>query len=383
MAFQKRDTYTDKARAWVEISRSALLNNVAVIRSHLAAETALAAVVKADAYGHKVGLIAPILEDEAAVRFFTVATLEEAIELRELGIKSDILILASVDPRYVPELKHYNLIVTVMDRSYIEPYAQMAAKSDSVLRLHLKLDTGMARLGLPTGEDQMEQSVKAALAIEKIPQLQLEGIFSHLASGAADPEYSERQLALYHKFLSDFQPKKGRKLIRHLAASSGLANRDFALDMIRAGIVLYGGQTSPPELWRNLRPVMSFLSRVFLLRDVPCGASVSYSQTWQAKRDTRLALIEAGYADGIMRILSNRGSWMINGVEVPIVGNVCMDCCLVDVTDLPQVQIGDRALFFGEYEGKRLSAAAQAYKAGTIDYELFTGIRSRVPRILV
>ena len=139
--------------------------------------------------------------------------------------------------------------------------------------------------------------------------------------------------------MSAWQSQNSKKLIRHLAASSALTNRDFALDMVRAGIVLYGGQTPPPELWQDLRPLMSFFSRVFLLRDVPRGTSVSYSQTWHAERDTRLALIEAGYADGIMRLLSNRGSWLINGAEAPIVGRVCMDCCLVDVTDLPQVQV--------------------------------------------
>ncbi|NLV98347.1 MAG: alanine racemase [Clostridiaceae bacterium] len=383
MTYKKRDTSKDKTRVWAEISRSALLNNVAVIRSHLAPETRMAAVVKADAYGHRAGLVAPILENEAGVNFFAVATLEEAIELRELGIRGDILILASVDPRYVGELKHYDLIVTVMDQLYVGPYAQMAAKSEGALRLHLKLDTGMARLGLSTRKEELEQSLAVARAIEERPELQLEGVFSHLASGAADPDFSKRQLDLYHSFLSAFQLKNGKKLVCHLAASSALTNQDFALDMVRPGIALYGGQTPPPELWQNLRPVMSFFSRVFLLREVTRGTSVSYSQTWHAERDTRLALIEAGYADGIMRILSNRGSWLINGVEAPIVGRVCMDCCLVDVTDLPQVQVGDRALFFGEYNGKRLSAAEQAEKAETIDYELFTGIRCRVPRILV
>jgi len=383
VTFEKRDSSKDKTRAWAEISRSALLNNVAVIRSHLGPETGMAAVVKADAYGHKVGLVAPVLEQEAGVKFFAVATLEEAIELRELGIRGDILILASVDPRYVPELKHYDLIVTLMDRLYIEPYGQMAAKSEGPLRLHLKLDTGMARLGFSTRKEEMAASLAAARQIEAWPQLQLEGVFSHLASGAADPEFSKRQLGLYQDFVSAWQSQNSKKLIRHLAASSALTNRDFALDMVRAGIVLYGGQTPPPELWQDLRPLMSFFSRVFLLRDVPRGTSVSYSQTWHAERDTRLALIEAGYADGIMRLLSNRGSWLINGAEAPIVGRVCMDCCLVDVTDLPQVQVGDRALFFGEYQGKRLSAAAQAEKAETIDYELFTGITGRVPRILI
>lgn len=383
MAFRKRDTSNDQCRVWAEISRSALLNNVAVIRSQLSSEVKIAAVVKADAYGHKASLVAPILENEAGLNFLGVATLEEAIELREIGIKSDILILASVDPRYVPELIHYNLIVTLMDESYIEPYARMAAQSEGLLRLHLKLDTGMARLGLATTEDHLEQSVKAAMSIEAAPQLRLEGVFSHLASGTADPEYSAKQLALFKNFLSIFQERSGRKLIRHLAASNALTNPDLAFDMVRAGIVLYGGQAPPSELWRDLRPVMSLFSRVYLLRDVPSGTSVSYSQTWHARRDTRLALIEAGYADGIMRILSNRGSWLINGIEAPIVGRVCMDCCLVDVTELPQVQIGDRALFFGEYEGQVLSAATQAEKAETIDYELFTGITARVPRILV
>lgn len=383
MTFKKRDTSADKTRTWAEISREALLHNVAVVRSHLPAGINMAAVVKADAYGHEVKLIAPILEKEAGVNFFAVATLEEAIQLRELGIKSEILILASVNPRYVAELKHYNLIVTVMDHSYINPYAQMAGKSDGVLRLHLKLDTGMSRLGLSTDKDNLEQSVAAAFTIEKNPQLKLEGIFSHLASGAADPEYSAKQLNLFNNFLAGFQQKGEKKLIRHLAASSAIANEVFALDMVRAGIVLYGGKAPPAKFWINLRPVMSLFSRVFLLRDVPAGTFVSYAQTWQAKRNTRLALIEAGYADGIMRILSNRGSWLINGAEVPIVGRVCMDCCLVDVTDLPQVQIGDRALFLGEYKGKKLPAAVQAEKAETIDYELFTVINARVPRILV
>ena len=383
MNFHKRDISHDKSRVWAEISRSALLNNVEVIRSRMAPGTEMAAVVKADAYGHEAKLIAPILENEAGIDFLAVATLEEAIELRENGISSDILILASVDPSYVPELKHYDLIVTVMDESYIAPYAEMAAASDGVLRLHLKLDTGMSRLGFSTSEDQLARTVSAAVRIAETFQLELEGVFSHLASGMADVEYSRKQLALFHAFMSKFQEQNSRKLLRHLAASNALASQEFALDMVRAGILLYGGQAVPTELWQDLRPVMSLFSRVFLIRDVPRGATVSYSQTWRAERDSRVALIEAGYADGIMRLLSNRGSWLINGVEVPIVGTVCMDCCLVDVSELPDVRIGDEALFIGEYKGQSLSAAAQAEKAETIDYELFTGISARVPRILV
>lgn len=383
MAVNKDDLNSSRNRVWAEISHSALLHNLSLIREKTATQAQLACVVKADAYGHSARLVAPVLENEGKVRFFCVATLPEAVELRNLGIKSDILIMSSPDPSFVTEMKDYNLITTIADTRMIRYYEEQAAKTAGVLRVHLKLDTGMARLGLSTDEKSISDTVQTALRIARSSQLKLEGVFSHLSSGLADPAYSVMQLLHFKDFLRRFESYDQRKLIRHIAASSSLAAADFAFDMVRAGVSLYGGRIEPEAGWENLRPVMSVFSHVVQIRDCPRGSYVSYGQSWQAPRDTRLAIIDAGYADGIMRLLSNRGSWLINGHEAKIRGRICMDRCLADITDFPDIEVGDRAMFFGEYNSERLSAAYQAEKAETIDYELFCNISARVPRFLV
>lgn len=369
-------------RTWAEISISALYHNIQVIRDIVGPDRRIACVVKADAYGHGVAIIAPALE-RAGLDFFIVATLDEAIELRELGIRSDILILAATHPRYVPEIKAHNLIQTIAGPSFIDAYAKASAKTGGApLRLHANVDSGMTRLGFSTDPDDIQNSAEQVISIILEPSLELEGLYTHLATGYENKPYAEKQYARYRDFLSRVEGYLGDKpLLRHVTASGALGYPGMDCDMARPGILMYGGRAEPRERYESLRPVMTLKSRISMIRTCPQGTPVSYGCTWKAPRDSVLAVVTAGYADGVRRQLSNRAHVIIRGRQAPIAGRVCMDSTLVDITDIPEAQEGDDVLIFGESDGVTLRGAEVAALADTIDYELFCGVSGRVPRI--
>ena len=382
---QDKDPWYTK-KTWAEISGKALVNNLEVVRRHLSGSRVdLAPVVKGNAYGHCADIVVPLLEDAGICHLF-VATLDEAIALRQSGSRSSILIFGATKSEHIPYLKRYRLTQTIVTEEEVAAFARQSEKTGGLpLMVNIKLDTGMTRLGLPTDEGQRDNTVEVMLAAAKQPSLRVTGVYSHLATADCDRDYADLQRIRFARTVDLAEKRGSPRVTRHLAASSAIAlGPDFHFDLVRPGIVLYGGRAGPSkDAWQGLRPVMTVKSVIEQIRRVDAGTPVSYGGTWIAPVDSVLAVVNMGYGDGLPRLLSNRGSFYHRGREVPIRGRVCMDRCMVDVTGLDQVRAGDEVTWFGDDGWIRKDASDIADLYGTIDYELFCGINERVPRIRV
>ena len=359
------------ARTWAEVDLDALAHNYHVLRG-LAPEAKFLGLVKADAYGHGAVPVAKKLETLGA-DMLAVACLAEAIELRQAGIAIPVLCLGQTPPELAPELLAYGVTQTVGDLETGKALSAAAVKAGKTLKIHVKLDTGMGRLGF-TGPT-LEEEIRALCAL---PGLEAEGIFTHFANADGDEEYTRQQYddfiitinELYHEDGLDFK-------IYHCAASAAVLNYPYTHhNMIRPGIALYGYVPDPSVADPGLRPVMTVKSRIALVRDLPAGAKISYGCTATLERDSKIAVLPMGYGDGLPRCLSNKLEVLVGDRLCPVLGRICMDMCMVDVTGLPNVQSGDVAAVYGPGLTDR---AAQL--AGTIPYELLCQLTPRVPRI--
>ncbi len=359
------------ARTWAEVDLDALAHNYHVLRG-LAPEAKFLGLVKADAYGHGAVPVAKKLETLGA-DMLAVACLAEAIELRQAGIAIPVLCLGQTPPELAPELLAYGVTQTVGDLETGKALSAAAVKAGKTLKIHVKLDTGMGRLGF-TGPT-LEEEIRALCAL---PGLEAEGIFTHFANADGDEEYTRQQYddfiitinELYHEDGLDFK-------IYHCAASAAVLNYPYTHhNMIRPGIALYGYVPDPSVADPGLRPVMTVKSRIALVRDLPAGAKISYGSTATLERDSRIAVLPIGYGDGLHRALSNRLEVRIGDRPCPVLGRICMDMCMVDVTDIPGVKAGDTAQVYGP----GLTDWA-AELAGTIPYELLCQLTPRVPRL--
>ena len=359
------------ARTWAEVDLDALAHNYHVLRG-LAPEAKFLGLVKADAYGHGAVPVARKLETLGA-DMLAVACLAEAIELRQAGIAIPVLCLGQTPPELAPELLAYGVTQTVGDLETGKALSAAAVKAGKTLKIHVKLDTGMGRLGF-TGPT-LEEEIRALCAL---PGLEAEGIFTHFANADGDEEYTRQQYddfiitinELYHEDGLDFK-------IYHCAASAAVLNYPYTHhNMIRPGIALYGYVPDPSVADPGLRPVMTVKSRIALVRDLPAGSFISYGCTATLERDSRIAVLPIGYGDGLHRALSNRLEVRIGDRPCPVLGRICMDMCMVDVTDTPGVKAGDTAQVYGP----GLTDWA-AELAGTIPYELLCQLTPRVPRL--
>ena len=363
-------------RTWIEIDKGALLENHRQIVSLLPPGTDVMAVVKADAYGHGACPVASLLSDSVAS--FGVATAEEAVELRKNGIENDILILSGVDRSLFPLLIEYDVMPPIFDLSDAE--ALSAAAVGRRAACFLAVDTGMTRIGFPDNKAGLE----AVRRIHALPGLSIRGVFSHLArADEADKSSAVEQIARFRAFTDRLTAEGLSCGVRSLANSAAILElRDAAFDLVREGIVLYGIYPSD-EVDRSrllLKPVMSVRTRVERIAAVPAGTGISYGHTYVTDRETRVATLTAGYADGVPRLLSNRGSVLLRGRRAPILGRICMDQMMVDVTDIPEAEVGDAATILGTDGEAVLSAEEIASQVGTIPYEILCGFdRRRIP----
>jgi len=354
-----------RVRCWAEVSLDAISHNYRTLQSRVGGSCNVVCIVKADAYGHGSVEVAKHLESVGAT-FFAVATIPEAIDLRDAGIKSDILVLGYSSVRELYHAMRYNITVAVVSEAAASEY-NSAVPAEKKLRCHLKIDTGMSRFGVPGTE----------LNISAYPNLQFEGVFTHLpVSDELSPESIE-----YTKIeIENFRHIAGYYNLpfSHCANSGAVASHPDSyaapFNLVRPGIALYGHYDG-----LDLIPVMRLFTRIFQIHSVKPGDSVGYGQTWQALRDSKIAVLGIGYADGYRRALSNIGEVYINGCNAPIVGRVCMDLTMIDVTDVPNVEVGDIVEMFGE----NIKLESLAQKAGTITYELLTNVGKRVPRIYI
>ena len=365
-------------RTWAEIDLDALAGNCKALRAMTHPGCKYLGVVKADAYGHGAVPVAKTLQAMGA-DMLAVACLSEAQALRAAGITMPILCLGQTDPAYAPELLAADVTQAVEDLETGKALSAAAAAAGRTLTIHVKLDTGMGRLGLlwRDGEDHTALLDDIA-ALCALPGLKAEGLFAHYANADEDEAFTMAQLT---RFLDARDALKARGVqfaICHTAASSATVKYPCThLDMVRPGLALYGYCAGVErEEIAALRPVMTLKSRIAAVRALPKGSTVSYGCTATLTRDSRIAVLPVGYGDGYPRQLSNQADVLIHGTPCPVLGRICMDMCMVDVTDLPQVQAGDVATV---YDGARVEAAAR--KTGTIQWELLCRIAPRVPRL--
>ena len=359
----------------VEIDLDALGHNYNLVRSALPPASAVLAVVKADAYGHGAVAVARHLQQLGA-DMFGVAMVEEGLELRRSGISVPILMLGGLWPGQEDVVVANDLQVAVFDAGRIERLNRAAQLSGSRCLCHLKIDTGMGRLGV------LPQHLAELLTLlRRCPHLEVAGVMSHLAvADEVGHPYTARQVELFCHCLE--QVRAAGFAPQHIHISNSAAT--FAplcaeCTLVRPGIALYGGQPTPSQP-QPLRPVMNFRTEIAHLKQLPSGSSVSYGRHFTSTRPTLIAAIPVGYADGYNRLLSNGAEVLVRGRRVPVAGNVCMDWTLLDVTDVPGVCAGDQVTLLGGDGAERISAEEWAQRIGTISYEVFCQISKRVPR---
>ena len=366
-------------RTWAEISMPALEHNYRALRAMLPPGCRFLGVVKANAYGHGAVPVARRLE-ELGCEMLSVACLYEAEELRQGGVTSPILILGQTPPQFAPDLSRLGLTQTVGDLQTARALSAALPRGER-LRIHIKVDTGMSRLGFLWRDGRPEEAIRDIAGACRLPGLEAEGIFTHFANADGDEDYTMKQFTRFLDCIDGLERENISFPIRHCAASAAVLNYPCTyLDMVRPGIALYGHYPDPSTEGLDgpgLIPVMSVYTRVAAVRSVPAGTPVSYGCTQTLARDSRLAVLPIGYGDGLPRALGGRFRVELDGVRVPIVGRVCMDMCMADVTDLPRAAEGDVAAIFGP--GKPVEEAAAL--VGTIQYELLCGVSPRIPRI--
>ena len=369
-------------RTWAEVDLDALAHNYRLLRG-LAPGAKFLGLVKADAYGHGAAPIAKKLQALGA-DMLAAACLDEAIALRESGIALPILCLGQTPPELAGELLAYDITQTVGDLETGKALSEAAVKAGKTLKIHVKVDTGMGRLGFVYYEDDDEAALeRAGKEIESLcalPGLEPEGIFTHFANADGSEAYTKNQCARIHDVFGELWERGLHQFkIYHCAASAAVLNYSWTkvyMNMIRPGIALYGYVPDPSVTDPGLKPVMTVKSRIAAVRALPAGAKISYGCTAALERDSKIAVLPMGYGDGLPRCLSNKLEVLIGDKLCPVLGRICMDMCMVDVTGLPEVRAGDIAVVYGPGLTQR---AAQL--AGTIPYELLCQLTPRIPRL--
>ncbi len=370
--------------AWIEIDLAALRHNISAFRALLSPGTRMMCIIKANAYGHGAVPLARTLR-RGGITHFGVALLQEGLELRESGIPEPILILGYTPDEDLAAAVENGLTLTLYTLEQARALDRVAGKIGKTARVHLKIDTGMGRIGfLPT-----KPSIHAISQIAALPNLALEGIYSHQAwADNPDGAYARRQFETFTNFLGDLKTVGLQFKIVHMANSAATINYpDMHLDLVRVGISLYGLYPDPvmsiqPKI--DLKPLMSVKTRLVHVKEVPKGTPISYGCTFTTSRKSIIGTIPMGYADGIPRLLSNRGEMLVKGRRCPIVGRVCMDQFMVDLTDLPEkVSAGEEAVFLGRQGSEEITADEIAEKAETINYEIVTRMSTRLPRFYI
>ena len=370
---------TNLRRTWTEIDLDALAHNYRQARRRIGPGVKYLGVVKADAYGHGAVQVSRKLEQLGA-DYLAVSSLDEARELREGGIGAPILILGHTPPSMVPQLIEYRITQTVSARAKAQEYSDAARECGGTLKVHIKVDTGMSRLGFLVRGDHFDGGVEAIAQSCRMPHLEAEGIFTHFAvsdeDDSASETYTREQFRLFTRVIDALAARGCTFAIRHCANSGALARYpEMYLDMVRPGIALYGVGADAERL--DLRPVMRLRSSVSTIKIFDPDTDISYGRTVRTGKKTRVGVLPIGYADGFFRGLSNRMAVVTDRGPAPLLGRICMDMCMVDLTDLPEVHVGDAVEIFGQ----RQRVDDLAALLNTIPYELTCAVSKRVPRL--
>ncbi len=368
-------------RTWAEIDINALVHNFKILKRK-ANGTKIMAVVKADAYGHSARAIAPVLEQNGA-DYFAVSNIDEALTLRKSGIIKPILILGYTPVDRVKILCENDILQCVYSKEYAIALSEECVKNNVKIKIHIKLDTGMSRLGFDCRSNLLS-GIEDAVNSAKLESLVFDGIFTHFANADSDLQnrdgFTEEQYSRFCKAVEYFKSNGTTPNLVHCCNSAGfLLDNDKHSDLSRVGISLYGLTPSADMTKQDdFIPVMTVKSVVSMVKEINQCDTVSYGRTFKADKKIKIATVTAGYADGYPRILSGKAYVLINGKKANIVGRVCMDQMCVDVSNIDDVKMGDEVILFG----KELSVDILAEKANTINYEIICGISPRVPRII-
>ena len=374
-----------RKRFWAEIDMDAARENFLHIRSRLNSETRLCCVVKANAYGHG-ALYLSRLYEELGADTFAVSNIEEAMQLRKGGIKGDILILGYTPAECAEYLLEYRLIQTVYSYEYAQSLSKCVLENDANARLtvHIKLDTGMGRLGFRC---RNEAELNEVVAASRLGGLYAEGVFTHFAladGGESGTEYTDGQYKAFKNAVSALEERGVHFDVKHCSNSAALLDfNGYGMNMVRAGIVLYGlVPSSDIRAEHTLKPVMSLRAIVSLVKEIDKGDALSYGCTFVADKKMKIATVPVGYADGYLRANGKNKMYMlVRGKRAPIVGRICMDQLMLDVTDIDGVCMGDTVTVIGRDGEEEISAYSLAERNGTIPYEILCGVGERVPRM--
>lgn len=366
---------------WAEVNLDNIINNIKEIKKNINGEEIIA-VVKANAYGHGAVDVAPVLIENGADRL-AVAMLSEALELREAGIKVPILILGYTDVAFSEMLINNDIEQTVYSLDYAKELSKKAEALGKVAKIHIAVDTGMGRIGfLPN-----EKSVEEVVEISKLSNLRITGIFTHFSNAdEQDKSYAHNQIEKFNFFINEIEKREVNLGLKHISNSASIIDiEDAHYNAIRPGIILYGYYPSDyiNKDKLKLMPALSLKCQVIHVKELPKGEYIGYGRKFRTERDSVIATLPIGYADGYVRGLYEKAHVIINGKLAPVVGKICMDQCMVDVTDIGPVKVGDEVVLLGEDNGVKNNADDMAKMLDTINYEILCMIGRRVPRIYI
>jgi len=375
-------------RTWAEISLNAIEHNYNVIRNKVADDTKVCCVIKADGYGHGAVELSQIYEKLGA-DFFAVSNIDEGIEIRKSGSKLPIVILGYTPVSEAENLAEYDISQAVFSLEYAKELSEKCVEEDCICKMHIKVDSGMSRIGFmcqefPRDEYSIEEICEACC----LPNLEVEGLFTHFCVSDEDAEGREFTNKQYENFIHvrDSLKKRGVDIsVVHCSNSGAIEDYpETCCDMVRAGIILYGLAPSSKLADRlDLVPAMTLKTVVAFVKEVQKGATISYGRTFTADRKMKIATVPIGYADGFIRQKAKNGHMMVNGKKAKIVGRICMDQTMLDVTDIEDVKTGDEVVVFGTGENGEPTADSLAENTGTINYETVCLVGKRVPRIYI
>ncbi|MCR5468177.1 MAG: alanine racemase [Lachnospiraceae bacterium] len=368
-------------RTWAEVDLDALERNYKKIREHIGSDVKFLGVVKADAYGHGSVQCSKLLEKIGA-DYLAVSSADEALELRVNGVNMPILILGHTPKEQVARMIKYNITQAVTCKAKAVEYSEEATRLKGTLKIHIKVDTGMSRLGYLCGEGNFETGVEGIVEACTMPGLDAEGIFTHFAvsdePGEECREYTEKQFDLFKRVINAAEEKWGKSFcLKHCANTGAVAcyPKEYFMDMVRPGLLLYGYGEFAKQM--NLEPVMSLKTSVSTIKIYPKGTAISYGGIFKTEKTTRIGVLPYGYADGFLRSLSNKCELYTKEGPAALRGKICMDMCMIDITDMPSVDVGSEV----EIYGKKNPIEKLAEIAGTIPYELTCAVSKRVPRV--
>ena len=366
-------------RTWAEVDLDALAHNYERIRRHVGEKTKLLGVIKADAYGHGAVPVAKELEALGA-SYLAVSNIDECEEVRRGGVTLPVLMLGFTPADQAERILELDMTQAVQSLDIAKAFSAAAVKCGKKMKVHIKLDTGMGRLGFLCDEEHFDESLQDILAALELPGLDVEGVFTHFCvadeEGEENVAFTRTQHERFLRMIDAAEARSGFHFrLRHCCNAGGIVcYSEWAGDMVRCGIILYGSGELAERM--GMEPVMSLKTRVATVRDLAPGTSVSYGRTYFTERESRIAVLPIGYADGLHRTLSNRMEVLTPYGRAKQVGRICMDMCMIDVTDLPEVKSGDEVEIFG----KNVLCAEDAAACGTIPYELLCAVSKRVPR---